>query len=199
MPDPLGVRTRRAAEDRLEGLREEFGEFPVLQVTRINDPEFFEHGVDYFQAGHRGAAGGRVVDAGSSCRHPCTDDEGRILLIREARAPETWVLPGGGHEPGETFAETAAREVWEEAGVECEITGVWRAVLKRFVHGDEPTRHGYLVEVFFTAESVGGEVGVHPERWDEAAGEEVLEARWFDEVPQNALPVVTDPTAPPQH
>lgn len=188
MPEPLSLRTRRTAEARLDALRAEFGEFPVLQVTRINDPEFFEHGVDYFEAGHRGAAGGRV-----------TDDEGRILLIREARAPERWVLPGGGHEPGETFAETAEREVWEEAGVDCETTGVWRAVLKRFVREDDPARRGYLVELFFTAEPVGGEAAVHPERWDESADEEVLEARWFEEIPENAIPVVSEPTAPPRN
>jgi 8-oxo-dGTP pyrophosphatase MutT (NUDIX family) len=198
MPDPLSLRTRRAAEARLDALRAEFGEFPVLQVTRINDPEFFQHGVKYFEAGHRGAAGARVVDGGPSCRQPCTDDEGRILLIREARAPGTWVLPGGGHEPGETFAETAKREVWEEAGVECEITGVWRAVLKRFVREHDPARRGYLVELFFTAEPVGGEAAVHPERWDDEADEEVVEARWFDELPENAISVVTEPTAPPR-
>ncbi|MEF8863634.1 MAG: NUDIX domain-containing protein, partial [Haloarculaceae archaeon] len=147
MTDPLSLRTRRAAEARLDALRDEFGEFPVLQVTRSNDPEFFEHGVDYFEAGKRGAAGARVVDREDSCSQPGVDDAERILLVREARAPDTWVLPGGGHEPGETFAETARREVWEEAGIDCKITGVWRAVLKRFVREDDPARRGYLVEL----------------------------------------------------
>jgi len=186
MSDPLSVRTRRAADRRLRALREKYGEFPVLGVTRINDPEFFEQSVDYFESGHRGAAGARVTH------------EGRLLLVREARAPETWVLPGGGHEPGETFAETARREVWEEAGVDCEVTGLWRAVLKRFVREDEPGCRGYLIELFFTAEKVGGRAKVHPERWDAAEDEEVLEARWFEEVPENAAPVVTDPTAQPR-
>lgn len=187
MSNPLSLRTRRAAAARLTALRNEFGEFPIVPVTRINDPEFFEHGVQYFEAGHRGAAGARVLD-----------DEGKLLLIREARAPETWVLPGGGHESGETFPETARREVWEEAGVKCEITGVWRAVLKRFVREDDPECRGYLTELVFTAEAVGGEAAVHPDRWDDEAGEVVLEASWFDTVPENAHPVVTDPTAPPQ-
>ncbi len=187
MSEPLSLRTRRAADSRLTALRDEYGEFPVLDVTRINDPEFFEAGVEFFEDGHRGAAGARVVDA-----------DRRILLIREARAPDTWVLPGGGHEPGETFAETARREVWEEAGVDCAVTGVWRAIRKRFVREDQPECRGYLVELFFTAEKVGGEAAVHPERWDETEGEAVLEVNWFDEVPENALPVVTDPTAPPR-
>jgi 8-oxo-dGTP diphosphatase len=184
---PLSLRTRRAVDARLRALRDEYGAFPVVDVTRINDPAFFEHGVEYFESGKRGAAGARVED-----------DEGRILFVRQPRAPDTWELPGGGHEPGETLTETAEREVWEEAGVDCEVTGVWRAVRKRFVREDDPARRGYLLEVFFTAERVGGEAAVHPERWDEAADEEILEVRWFDEVPAAAIPAATDPTAPPR-
>lgn len=184
MADSLSRRTRRAVDARIDGLREQFGEFPVVDVTRLNDPEFFEHGVELFESGVRGAAGARV-----------TDDDGRLLLIRDDRDPETWVLPGGGHEPGETFAETARREVREESGVDCEVTGVWRAVRKRFVHREQPQRRGYLLEVFFTADAVDGEAVVDPERLDE--GEEVLEVRWFEEAPANVIPVIEDPTAPP--
>ena len=45
---------------------------------------------------------------------------GHLLLV-EHRDPHQggsyWVLPGGGREPGETFAEAAVREVREETGV----------------------------------------------------------------------------------
>ena len=184
MPAPFSLRTRRAVDDRIDRLREQFGSFPVVDVTRLNDPGFFEDGVDLFESGVRGAAGARV-----------TDDDGRLLLLRDDRDPETWVLPGGGHEAGETFPETARREVREEAGVDCEISGVWRAVRKRFVHRERPQRRGYLLELFFTADAVGGEAGVHPDRLEE--GEEVLEVRWFDDVPANAIPVVEDRTARP--
>ena len=184
MTDPLSLRTRRTIDDWIDGLREQYGEFPVVDVTRLNDPDFFEQGVDLFESGVRGAAGARVAD-----------DDDRLLLIRDDRDPETWVLPGGGHEPGETFPETAEREVWEETGVDCELTGVWRAVRKRFVRRDDPQRRGYLLEVFFTADAVGGEATVDPERLDD--GENVLEVEWFDEVPENAIPVVDDQTAPP--
>jgi ADP-ribose pyrophosphatase YjhB (NUDIX family) len=184
MANPLSIRTRRAVDDRIDDLRERFGEFPVVDVTRLNDPDFFEDGVELFESGVRGAAGARV-----------TDDDGRLLLIRDDRDPETWVLPGGGHEPGERFPETAEREVWEETGVDCEVTGVWRAVRKRFVRRDDPQRRGYLLETFFTAEAVGGEPSVDSERLDD--GENVLEVGWFDEVPENAIPVIEDRTAPP--
>ncbi len=184
MDGPFSLRSRRAVDARIDGLRERFGEFPVVDVTRLNDPEFFEDGVEMFESGVRGAAGARVVD-----------DDGRLLLIRDDRDPETWVLPGGGHEPGESFPETAQREVWEETGVDCEITGVWRAVRKRFVRRDDPQRRGYLLETFFTADAVGGAATVDQERLDD--GEEVLEAGWFGEVPENAIPVIEERTAPP--
>src|SRR5437868_7408334 len=44
--------------------------------------------------------------------------DGRVLLVRAKPAPHDWVLPKGHIEPGEDPADTAAREVREEAGVE---------------------------------------------------------------------------------
>lgn len=43
----------------------------------------------------------------------------RVLLIRRALAPFAglWTLPGGRCEPGETAAEAAVREVFEELGL----------------------------------------------------------------------------------
>ena len=51
------------------------------------------------------------------------DDQGRILLI-EKTDNGLWALPGGGHEPGETIAETVVREVKEETGYDVEVTRV---------------------------------------------------------------------------
>ncbi len=44
------------------------------------------------------------------------DGEGRVLHVRK-RGTATLMLPGGKPEPGETAAETAAREFTEELGV----------------------------------------------------------------------------------
>jgi 8-oxo-dGTP pyrophosphatase MutT (NUDIX family) len=48
--------------------------------------------------------------------------DGRLLLVRQRRSYGThWEFPSGYYEPGESFEQTAAREVLEEAGIEVEI------------------------------------------------------------------------------
>jgi ADP-ribose pyrophosphatase YjhB (NUDIX family) len=157
---PVSVRSRRAVERRLARLRERFGEFPVETLTVENDPERFAHGVDTVESGHVGSAGA-VVRA---------DD--RVLLIRHPDGP-VWGPPGGGHEPGERLVETARREVREETGVACRVTGVALATRKRYVHADDPERRGYLLEVLFDADHVRGDP-------DASADDEVLAAAWVD-------------------
>ena len=51
------------------------------------------------------------------------DGQGRILLIHKTDN-DLWALPGGGHEPGESIAETVVREVLEETGYDVEVTGI---------------------------------------------------------------------------
>ena len=47
------------------------------------------------------------------------DEQGRILLLREARHPNSyWDLPGGRMDEGEDFMQTLARELDEEIGVQ---------------------------------------------------------------------------------
>ena len=44
------------------------------------------------------------------------DDQGRVLVVRK-RGTDRFMLPGGKPAPGETFAETLARELDEELGL----------------------------------------------------------------------------------
>jgi 8-oxo-dGTP diphosphatase len=47
----------------------------------------------------------------------CLVEDDRILLAEHVKSGHRhWLLPGGGVEPGETMAETAAREMLEETG-----------------------------------------------------------------------------------
>lgn len=51
------------------------------------------------------------------------DGQEHILLIRRTDN-KYWSIPGGGMEPGESIREAARREVKEETGIDCEITGL---------------------------------------------------------------------------
>ncbi len=50
----------------------------------------------------------------------------QVLLVQRGKPPRqgTWSLPGGRQEWGETVAETARREVFEETGLEIEVRDV---------------------------------------------------------------------------
>jgi ADP-ribose pyrophosphatase YjhB (NUDIX family) len=52
-----------------------------------------------------------------------TDEHGRLLLIRRTDNGH-WAIPGGGMEPGESVRQAAVREVREETGIDCEVTGL---------------------------------------------------------------------------
>jgi 8-oxo-dGTP diphosphatase len=57
----------------------------------------------------------------------CTDDAGRVLLVRESNhsgTPGVWTLPGGGVLHGEHPAHTVVREAAEEAGLGVRVDGL---------------------------------------------------------------------------
>ena len=73
--------------------------------------------------------------------------DGRVLLVRAKPAPHHWVFPKGHIEKGETPAETAAREVREEAGVEAE-PGAELGVLEFDSPKSGPVRSLYVVMTY---------------------------------------------------
>jgi 8-oxo-dGTP diphosphatase len=63
-----------------------------------------------------------------SARIPCVgaivrDDKGRLLVVQRGHPPaaDTWTLPGGRVEPGETHERACVRELLEETGLEVEV------------------------------------------------------------------------------
>ena len=65
----------------------------------------------------------------SAVRLVVLDDDGQVLLFH-TRSPEYpelgtwWELPGGGIDPGESYVETAVRELFEETGLRITPAGV---------------------------------------------------------------------------
>ena len=62
------------------------------------------------------------VERRSAVRLVVLDERGQVLLFhtRDPDRPEVgmwWELPGGGIEPGESYTDTAVRELWEETGL----------------------------------------------------------------------------------
>ena len=69
--------------------------------------------------------------------------DGRVLLLKYQQDDETaYLFPGGGHEPGETLAETARREVLEETGLTVEIGRLLA------VHESQPSNRADLADDF---------------------------------------------------
>ena len=94
----------------------------------------------------------RVVSSGGAI----LDTRGRVLLLR--RADEgTWCFPKGHVEPGETLRQTAAREIREECGLECEIGPQVGEV--RYTYYWPPDDVNYQKRVvYFLARPAGSEV-----------------------------------------
>ena len=86
------------------------------------------------------------------------DDEGRILMIRRTDN-DLYSIPGGQLELGETLSQAAVREVREETGIECEVTGViglYSNPSHVIAYDDGEVRQEF--SICFRAVPVGGEV-----------------------------------------
>ncbi len=90
------------------------------------------------------------------------DSKNRILLHHRADN-DTWGLPGGNMEPGETLEETALRETREEVGLVChslEFFGVYSGpdLYYRYPNGDE----AYNVTAVYLCRDFSGTIQVGP-------------------------------------
>ncbi len=113
-------------------------------------------------------------------------EAGRVLLVRRGRPPSKglWAVPGGRVELGETLAEAAAREVFEETGVrvaDAEVVWGFDAVDR---DDDGRVRHHYVV-VDLRARFVSG---------NPRAGDDADEAAWIDAAGLRAMSDVSEPT-----
>ena len=148
-------------KDRMADAFARFGRVPIVRRTRVapsDDPAFRVRTRAPFWA-----AGGLVHDG-----------RGRIVLVRIGRsgAKRQWFTPGGLLEKGETTDGGLRREVREEVGVDLRDPVLTRIVSETLTDGRR-SRHGYFAQFIARANTV-----------DLRPGHEVVEARWFGELPR---------------
>ncbi|MFE9001289.1 NUDIX hydrolase [Streptomyces sp. NPDC007875] len=97
------------------------------------------------------------------------DEQGHVLLIHKTDN-DLWALPGGGHDVGESIAETVVREVQEETGVSVvveSIVGLYTDPQHVMAYDDGEVRQQF--SICFHARPVGGELRTSSEskevRW----------------------------------
>ncbi len=100
------------------------------------------------------------------CSAAIFDEQRRILLTRRADNGQ-WCLPGGALESGESAAEACEREVLEETGLRVRV----RRLVGVYSHPDQLVVYpdgnkAFIVALHFTAEVIGGELGLSNETTD---------------------------------
>lgn len=100
-----------------------------------------------------------------------------VLLVQRGTPPEAgcWSLPGGRVEPGERMVDAAAREVWEETGLDVDIDHPLD-----WVERIGPDHHFVIVDFVATV----------TERRDPTPGDDAAAARWVHVAEIPALTLV---------
>lgn len=120
-------------------------------------------------------------------------DNEAILLIKHTYRP-LWFLPGGGIERGETAAEAAAREAWEEGGTRSEAEPSFVGLYLNLVRGRSDHIALYRIDQwrqevvpsmeiaqaeFFAPDALPDDIDAGARRRiEEATGRRPQEARW---------------------
>lgn len=160
--------TRRQVDAHRRALHEEYAAAPVFEESFEISRERFDDMARVAPDGYLHGGAAFVVA------------EGNLLLQRRADTGE-WGVPGGGWEDGETFAETAVREVREETGIECSVVGLRVHHHQRWVAAErDETIHS--LGAFFEADYLDGTL--------RATDDDVDEVGWFTSLPADVATVV---------
>jgi len=130
---------------------------------------------------NRWSAGGVVL-------HADVNNGGKLsVALCHRRAESLWALPKGTPEDGESVAETAAREVSEETGLQVEIGPAIDETYYSFFRtaeetlGDLPFKKNSTVRIYKTVhwymmKYIGGDTSDHDHEYDDVEWIEIKEA-----------------------
>jgi 8-oxo-dGTP diphosphatase len=176
---------RTAVDRRTNRLLDEYGDVSVEERIQERPVEKFEELVGYARDGYTGSAYAWVVrrpeDAaplGDSMSDDAFDERPRALMVLN-RGADSWGLPGGGREDGETSEEAAIREVKEETSIRCELADPFLFRKLTVIPENDDEKRLHLLFVFFDADYLDGEIAIQ--------GSELDGAAWFAEPPARML------------
>lgn len=150
LPDPLAT--------DLDRLRDDWESVPVATQRYESSPEAYDPDA--------------VADPAFRYASAWVRRDGEVLLVQPVD-DDGWTSPGGTHEQGETYEETARRETREEVGVEVDLRGVLEAIVTRHRYGDRAVE--WALGVVFDARYAGGEISRQPA--------EIDAVRWAEQLP----------------
>lgn len=100
---------------------------------------------------------------GLTMRGVIRNDEGKILILKRhplsKTDPDTWELPGGKVDPGESFDDALIREIKEETDLDCEIGDFFEAVPNDY-------DRKRTVQLMMCLEDIKGKVKISDEHTD---------------------------------
>ncbi|SDJ96605.1 ADP-ribose pyrophosphatase YjhB, NUDIX family [Halovenus aranensis] len=163
----VAQQSKRDVESVLQRLNEDYSEFRVVEKTWERTDSDYERVRRQFERNGLGGAGVWLVN-----------DAGEVLLVRD-EGDDGWSDPGGKREPGESYESAAKRELEEETGVTCQLTGLCEVhrIENVNVQRDAPSIFEPLV--IFDGVYESGEL--------DARDGEIAEVGWFVQPPEHVL------------
>lgn len=184
-----------AVERRQRQLLSAYGEVPIERETVPLPADRYR---DHATAAREGYLGGGyvwVVRAAGQGPDPSEDtptdllrDTDRVLLVVGRGSGDQWSIPGGGQEGDESFESAARREVFEETGIDCEVTGLFKIQHLTAVPTDPVAVDDddaiHSLYAFFEGKYRSGQIAIQES--------ELHGAAWFADLPDPLHPAIAD-------